>query len=76
MLLRLPTADTVGVGGWSVHARCILPSIFRQSNHTYSDTLNGSDIEEEHDSRGVRESTFETARAGEGRQPDVKKHSC
>lgn len=42
----------------------------------YSDTLNESNIEEEHDSRGARESTFDKVRAAEGRQPDVKNHSC
>lgn len=77
MLLRLPTADTVGVegAGLCMHAVFFPPSSL-QSNHMYRDTLNGSNIEEEHDSRGARESTFNKVRAAEGRQPDVKNHSC
>lgn len=76
MLLGLQTADTVGAGGLSVHVRCILSSIFHPSNHMYSYTLRGSDIEEEHDSRGARESTFDKVRVGEGWQSDVKNHPC
>lgn len=33
-------------------------------------------MEEEHDTRGVRESTFDKVRVGEERQSDVKNHSC
>lgn len=76
MLLWLQTADTVGAGGLSVRVRCILSSIFHQSNHTYSYTLRGSDIEEQHDSRGARESTFDKVRVGEGWQSDVKNQPC
>lgn len=76
MLLWLQTADTVGTGGLSVHGRCILSSLFHQNNHTHSYTLRGSDIEEEHDSRGARESAFDKVRVGEGWQSDVKNHSC
>lgn len=76
MLLWIQTADTVGAGGLSVHVRCILSSIFHQSNHTYSCALRGRDIKEEHDSRGARECTFDEVRSGEGWQSDVKNHSC
>lgn len=76
VLLWLQTADAVGAGGLSVRVPCILSSIFHQSNHTYSYTLRGSDIKEEHDSRGARESTFDKVSVAEGWQSDVKNHSC